>query len=447
MSERDRTSRRRFLQTGAAVITLPHIIPASAFGANERVRFVLVGCGGRGRAVAHFMIGAGAQCVGLCDLRSSRRNEVTQFLDQYDQTGDLRQHQYIEQVLERKDVDAVIIATPDHWHAPLAIQACQAGKDVYVEKPQAHNIWESSQLIKAARKYKRIVQVGTQNRSAPYNHSARQYIEQGKIGPIHLVKVFNLKSGGPFSLQAPKPVPTDLDWDRWLGPVTTPWEYRDNLFHGGWHHFWDFSGGDLCDDAAHQVDLALMMMGNPGLPKSVYASGGRLAHQGDDSEVPDLLVVQYQYDDFILTLEHSNYPKYMQKTSSTIRRKDLHPHWLQNATRVELYGKDQMMVVGRHGGGWQATTYPWRVHQQMYGRPGDEPHAKNFVESIKSRQQPHASAETLHAGVCLLHMANISHRLGMMITWNDAKQCFDQAAANEMIRREYRAVYEVPEVC
>jgi len=425
--------------------TWPQPEPAQPRKDADPVRFVLIGCGGRGRVDAFNLINMGGKCVGLCDIKDSERNTVRDFLDRYHKTGDLLQYKYPEQVFERKDVDAVIVATPDHWHAPLAIQACQAGKDVYVEKPHSHNIFESLRMIDAARKTKRIIQVGTQNRSAVYNHKARQYVANGRIGPTHLVKVYNLKSGGPFKLPASSAAPADLDWNRWLGPAARR-EYNERLFHGGWHHFWDFSGGDLCDDAAHQVDLSLMVMGDPGMPKSVCSSGGRIAHKGDDSEVPDLLVAQFEFDGFVLTLEHSNYPKYMTKTSSTIRRSDRFPHWLQNATRIEFYGGERMMVVGRHGGGWQATTYPWRVHDQMYGRVPDEAHMRNFLDCVVERKKPTADIETLHASVCMLHMANIAHRVGnRKLTWDDRTGQFDDAEANKLIRREYREGYEVPE--
>ncbi len=442
------TTRRKFLsdtaRTALIAGTATALGPRKVLGANERVNFALIGCGGRGRIVSYNMIKMGGRCVGLCDVKDSECDKVNKFLDRYHKTGDLPHHKYPEEVLERNDVEAVIIATPDHWHGPLTIQACRAEKDVYVEKPHAHNIAESRMMVAAARKYKRVVQVGTQNRSAKYNHKALEYIKSGKIGPVHLVKVYNLKSDRGFKLGARSSAPKDLDWDRWLGPAPGR-PYYNRIYNGGWHHFWDFSGGDLCDDAAHQTDLALMLMGEPGMPVSVSAAGGRLAHD-DDSQVPDLLVTHFEYDGFVLTLEHSNYPNYMHKTSSTIRRKDEHPHWMQNSTRIELYGRDQMMVVGRHGGGWQATTYPWRVKQQMFGRVPDEPHAKNFLDCVASRNTPNADVETLHPSVCLLHMANIAHRVGnKKLWWDDQAGRFDDTDANKLIARRYRRGYELPD--
>jgi len=148
----------------------------------------------------------------------------------------------------------------------------------------------------------------------------------------------------------------------------------------------------------------------------------------------------------VLTLEHSNYPEYMEKTSTTIRQGDEFPFWLHNSTRIELYGSKQMMVVGRHGGGWQATIYPWEVVAQQFGRPCDDEHYLNFVESVKARQPPNADIETLHPSVCMLHMANVAHRAGnRKIRFDAARERFDDSDANALLGREYSAGYAVPE--
>jgi predicted dehydrogenase len=441
-------TRRQFLgsavQFGAGAALASVALPKrKSFAANERVRFALIGCGGRGRVDAFNMIDQGGECVGLCDVKDSARKDVNQFLDGQHDTGPIKEHKYPEEVFARDDIDAVIIATPDHWHGPLTVQACQAGKDVYVEKPHSHNIWESYQMIDAARKHERIVQVGTQNRSAAYNHKARDYIQAGNLGPTHLIQVYNLKSDRGFvdgTMDEPKSPPKDLDWDRWPGPAPE-WSYHDRLFNGYWHGYWDFSGGDLVNDASHQTDLALMVLGEPGMPRSVSTTAGRFAHDGP-AEVPDLQLIQFAFADFLLTVEQSNYPKYMRKSSSTIRRKDKHPHWLQNSTRIELYGQEQMMVLGRHGGGWEATTYPWRVEKQMYGQFPDKPHARNFLESVQSRTKPNADIELLHPSVCMLHMANIAHRIrNKTLRWDEQSRQFDDKQANALIKRDYREGY------
>ncbi|MCH8194058.1 MAG: Gfo/Idh/MocA family oxidoreductase [Planctomycetes bacterium] len=447
-----RMTRRHFLKkatttsTILAASSLSALKPRRVLGANERINFALIGAGGRGRIVARGLIENGAHLATICDLHPGRRAEVAKELAAVQQGPPPALAATMQQVFDDQSIQAVVIATPDHWHGPASVFACQAGKDVYVEKPHAHNIWESRKMIEAARKYKCILQVGTQNRSAPYNHAAREYVQSGKLGAIHLVKVFNLKPGGAFKLGDPGTKPAGLDWDAWSGPA--PWRpYHQRVFHGGWHHFWDYSGGDLADDGIHQLDLAMMLMGNPGAPKSVSSSGGRLAHRGDDSEVPDLHVVAFEFDDFVMTFEHSNYPRYMRKTTGTIRRNDELPYWTQNATRIEIYGSERMMTIGRHGGGWIVTISGGKIVDKMYGRFPDAPHQKNFIECVKSRKRPNADVEVLHPSCSMLHLANIAHRVGNQTLKYDAKaeKFIDHAQANQLVKRDYRKKYEIPE--
>jgi predicted dehydrogenase len=301
-------------------------------------------------------------------------------------------------------------------------------------------------LIEAARKYERVVQVGTQNRSAPYNLAGLEYVKSGKLGKIGLVKVYNLKSGGPFHLGDPGTQPEGFDWDAWLGPAPER-PYHQNIFNYGWHKLWDFCSGDMGDDGIHQIDLAMMLMGDPGIPAAVSCSGGRLVHKGDDAEVPDVQVVAFDFADFVMTFELSGYPRYMRKTTGTIRRKDEFPYWTQNATRIELYGSELMMTIGRHGGGWQVTTSGGRVVEQMYGRPADADHVKDFLACVKSRKLPTADVEILHDSCALVHLGNIAHRVGNRKLRFDAKaeRFVESDEANKLIKREYRKGYEMPE--
>jgi predicted dehydrogenase len=445
-------NRRHFLNKsirGAAKMSLGagafSLMSRQVLGANERVNIALIGCGGRGRIVTRGLIEHGAEVVYVCDLHEERL-ETTAAEIAGIQGRKPKKAREMQQVLNAKEVDAVMIGTPDHWHAPASILACQAGKDVYVEKPHSHNIWEGRKLIEAARKYKRIVQVGTQNRSAPYNFAAVDYIKSGKLGKIPLVKVYNMKPGGPFHLGDAGTPPEGFNWDAWLGPAPMR-PYHQRIFHGGWHKFWDFSGGDMADDGVHQLDLAMMLMGNPGIPKAVSCSGGRLAHKGDDAEVPDLQVVSFDFEDFVMTFELTGYPRYMRKTTGTIRRNDEFPYWTQNATRIELYGSELMMTIGRHGGGWQVTTSGGKVVKQMYGRFPDAPHQQNFIESIKSRKRPNADVEILHNSCALVHLGNIAHRVGNQSLRFDPKseQFIDNTEANKLLKRNYRRKYEIPE--
>lgn len=445
-------TRRTFLDTSvktAAGLYGLGVLPMTttkALGANERVNIALVGCGSRGRYVARGLIEHGARLVYLCDLHPERIQKAVQFLADV-QAEKPKTTKLMEDVFEDKNVDAVVVATPHHWHALPTILACQAGKDVYVEKPHCHCLWESQQMVKAARKYNRIVQVGTQNRSVPYIQKAIEYINSGKLGDIHLVKVFNLKPARrDFNLGKSITPPAGFDWNKWIGPAPQRPYHEIIIESMNWKHFWDFSGGDFIDDGIHQVDIATMLMGGPPMPKAVSAAGGRFRYN-DDSEMPDLLEVCFQFDNFLMTVEHSCYPKYMRKTSGTIRRNDLLPYWTQNATRIELYGSKEMMILGRTGGGWVSMTQGGTVVEKQFGRHPDPFHQKNFIDSLKSRKLPNAHIELVHNSCCMMHMANIAYRLGNKTLSFDAatEKFIDSPQANKFLKRQYRKEFEVPE--
>ena len=423
---------------------LPRRVQADVKGANDRVNVAMIGCGGRGSYVMRGLIEEGANLTVLCDLHPARLAKCAKFLSDVQKTPP-KLVKDMREVLDSKDVDAVVVATPDHWHAPATIRACQAGKDVYVEKPHSHTIWESARMVEAARKYKRVVQVGTQNRSGEYTQAALDYVRSGKLGGVHLVKVYNMKRGGPFKLGEPGTCPEGFDWNQWLGGAADR-PYHQRIFSGGWHQYWDFSGGDLMDDGIHQIDLAMRLMGDPAPPKRIACIGGRYAHRGDDSKRPDVQVATYDFDTFIMTFEMTGYPRYMQKTTSTIRRKDLFPYWTQNATRIELYGSELMMTVGRHGGGFQVVTSSGKVVEQMYGRIPEVPHFQNFLGCIRSRKRPAADVGIAHGSILVAHMGNIAHRAGNRSLGYDAKTGrFDDADANKLITHPYRKGFEVPE--
>jgi predicted dehydrogenase len=356
-------------------------------GANDRVRVGLIGAGGRGSAVGTgFAEHKESELAYVCDLHTGRLDSRAKYFATKQNGKRPGMTKHMGQLFDDNNIDAVIVATPDQWHCLATIRACQAGKDVYVEKPPSHNVWEGRKMIQAARKYKRVVQVGTQNRSAPYNIKAREYVQSGKLGDIHLVKVYNLKAGGSFKLPPDGKAPAGFDWKAWLGPAPQR-PYNSRIFHGGWHKLWDFSGGDMSDCGIHQTDLAMMLLGDPAMPTAVSATGGRMHYKGDDAEVPDTMVSTFDFDGMIMVHELTNYPSYMKKISGEIRGSDKLPYWPQCATRIEFYGSKQQLIMGRHGGGWQAVVGDGKVMAQEFGRPGDEPHRQNFIDCIKNRKQ------------------------------------------------------------
>jgi len=436
--------RRTFIGKSLSLAALAAASPrmVSAVGPNERVNIALIGCGGRGRLVARGLIEQGANILYLCDLHKESADKVAEFIAEVQShkpkfTKDMRH------IFDDDAVDAVAIATPDHWHAMPTILACQAGKDVYLEKPHSHNIWEGARMVEAGEANQRIIQIGTQNRSAAYNMAARKYVQSGKLGSINLVKVYNLKPGNRFSLGKTGKVPRDFDWNQWLGAAPKrPWHQK--IFGNGWLNYWDFANGDLSSDGVHQYDLAMMLLGNPGLQKKVSSIGGRYAHKGDDSEIPDTQSTNMEFDDFVLTFEMTNYPKYMRKTDASIRRNDVLPYWTQNATRIELYGSELMMTIGRMGGGWQVTTQGGRVLDQMYGRVPDNEHYANFLDCVKTRKKPNADISFIEPSMNAIHIAMIAHRIGNQTVQYDSRKgtFIDNKKADQQIKRRYRKGFE-----
>jgi len=448
-------TRRNFLSTSskataglAAGTAMLAAGRAHAQSANDKIVLGIVGVKGRGGDLARgFAERDDCEIAYLADVEDQwlapRAEMVSKIQGRAPETvSDFRR------VLDDKSVDAIVVATPDHWHALATVWGCQAGKDVYVEKPASHTPWEGRQMVNAARKHDRIVQLGTQNRSAPYNREAKEYIDSGKLGTIHMCRVYNQKNWGNVAEAPNSEPPAGLNWEMWSGPADKT-DYNRN-HHRKWNHFWNYSGGDIINDGVHQIDLARWLIGVD-YPKSVYSVGGRFAEEGV-LQTPDTQVAVYEFDDLVMTFELTLYTPYMLKSDPELRQSDIFPHWPQNATRIEIYGTEGMMVVGRHGGGWQVFDRPRSrkpvVAAQRYGRFPDVEHKENFCQSIRSRELPSADIEQGHRSTLLCQYANISFRLGGRKLNVDAytESFVDDSEANGMLRREYRSPWVVPEV-
>ena len=445
-------TRRRFVSTsvkgtagiaaGASLFSLAS--GAGGQSANDRVVLGLVGAGGRGSELARkFSQIENVEFKYICDPQSGRGGDLMREFEKKQKRPPQRVAD-LRRVLEDKDVHGVVIATPEHWHALGTVWACQAGKDVYVEKNPSLTIWEGRKMVEAARKYKRVVQAGFQNRSAPYGRSAREYLESGKLGKVVLVKVYNMLTGGPWNPQPDRPVPTGLDWDLWLGPA------REVPFNpgrmGGWGDYWDYEGGVLAGDGSHQLDLARLALGDPPHPKSVYCSGGRLAYP-DKRETPDLQVATFDYGAFRLMIEHGTFPTYMKKFPNEVRYGKQWPYWPQSSCRVEIYGTKQLMYLGRHGAGWQVMEADGKVVAEDKGYFPDKWHQPNFIDCIRSRQEPNAAIEKTHLSACVIHLANASYRVGQKLLHFDGQteRFTNSQEANAFLKPAYRKGYRVPE--
>ena len=337
-------SPRAGLAAAAGVTILSRAESVWAAPANERIGLAVVGVRGRGNTLAAaFAQRPDCRVQWLCDvdgsLLPSRSSDLAKL-----QKGQAPQAcSDFRKALDDKSVDAVVIATPDHWHCLAAIWACQAGKDVYVESPLGHNCWEGRKLVEIARKHERIVQTGHESRSAAYAQSAKKYIADGKLGPIHLCRVFDQKGQSNFPVKPDGRPPKGLDWDMWNGPAPQA-PYNVN-FHNNWHGWWRYSGGDMAVEGVHPLDLARWLCGL-GHPRSVYGTGGRFDSRGGN-ETPDTLSAVYEFDKLVMTFELTLYTPYMLKVSPTVRNGEAFPYWPQCGTRIEIYGRDGVMMIGR----------------------------------------------------------------------------------------------------
>jgi predicted dehydrogenase len=407
----------------------------------------VVGIHGRGGDLAKKFAGrADCDVAYLCDVDQSL------FATHARDVGSIQGHppkvvDDFRRVLDDTSIQAIVIATPDHWHALATIWGCQAGKDVYVEKPVSHTPWEGRKMVEAARRYDRIVQVGTQNRSAPYNIEAKEFIDSGALGDIHFVRVINQKSWPNFPDVPDSAPPAGLNWDMWTGPAPES-PYNEN-YHRRWNHFWRFSGGDIINDGVHQMDLARWLVGKT-YPKTVYSTGGRFNEDGV-CETPDTQVAVFEFDNMVLNFEMTLYTPYMIKSDPELRDSDMFPYWPQNAERIEIYGSLGLMIIGRHGCGWQVFDRPKDrkpvVVRQQHGRFPDAPHFENFVQSIRNRKLPNADIEEGHRSTLMCQLANISYRLGgrKLVLDPKTETLIGDEEANRMLRREYRSPWVVPE--
>jgi predicted dehydrogenase len=411
---------------------------------NDKVLLALVGAGGRGSALArNFAQIPNVEFKYLCEVNDRSGNDLMKDLEKTQGHAPKRLRDF-RQALEDRELNGVVIATPEHWHALATIWACQAGKDVYVEKNPSLRIWEGRKMIEAGRKYNRVVQVGFQNRSAPYAVSAREYLSSGKLGKIVLVKVFNLLSGGAWAPQPDAAVPQGLDWDLWLGPASQV-PYNPGRL-SGWYDFWDYMGGVLAGDGSHQLDLTRMVLGDPTHPRSVTCRGGRLAFP-DKRETPDIQVITFDFGDYLMTCENGTFTPYMKKFPNQVRYGKEWPQWPLSSCRVEIYGTRQLMYLGRHGCGWQVFDDNGRVVAEDKGYFPDKWHQPNFVDCIRSRQKPNGDIEQAHHSACLVHLANVAYRTGKpALNFDPRSETFlDSPEANAFLKPKYRGAYAVPD--
>jgi predicted dehydrogenase len=330
-------------------------------------------------------------------------------------------------VLDDKEIDAISIATPNHWHALLTIWACQAGKDVYVEKPVSHNVTEGRRMVEAARNNGRIVQTGTQCRSHSGIQEAMAFLHSGKLGQIYLAKGLCYKRRDSIGHKPDEPVPSGLDYDLWTGPAPKH-PFTRNLVHYNWHWNWDFGNGDLGNQGIHQMDLARWGLGKNELPRAVMASGGRFGYT-DDGQTPNTLSVNFEYDDCELQFEVRGL---FTNDEAKVKIGDI------------FYGTEGILAI---------TSYEqWQVYfgkdleKGPGGRAGGD-HFANFVKAVRARDHSllNADIEQGHLSSAYCHLGNIAYRLGRKLHINPSSESFvHDSEADAMLTRDYRAPFVVP---
>ena len=432
-------TRRHWMGTAAAGLLAA---PVAGAWPSERVRIAAVGLRGRGKQLLGFFADRpDVEVATVCDVDTRLFGAAVKDVEQRSGRTPTTARDF-RTVLDDPTIDAVVCATPDHWHALQTVWACQAGKDVYVEKPTAHNPFESRQMVAAARKYDRVVQVGAQNRSAAYVREAVDHIASGQLGEVHYARVLNSKIRTPVPARADVQPPAGVDYGLWLGPAPLR-PFNENRFHYAWHWFWDYSGGDIINDGIHQIDIARWLLGVD-LPTAVSSAGGKLAVD-DAQETPDTHTAAWEFPGLTVSFEQTLWTPYMRKTPFALRGTDNLPSWPFSGTRVEVYGSRELMYMGRHGAGWQAFDSAGRPLTPHPGRPADHDHVGNFLDCIRDRRQPNADIEKLHKSTLWCHYANAAFRTGRRLRIDSATEGFvDGGAADALLTRTFREPYAMP---
>ena len=403
----------------------------SAVGANEKVVLALIGGHNQGRNDAKEAIAQGAEFKMFCDIDDTVLAQTGEEIRKA-QGKPCETVKDFRRVLDDPAIDGVLIAVPDHWHAILTILACQAGKDVYIEKPLSHTIHEGHCMREAARKYKRVVQVGTQRRSQTHFRTAVEYVVSGKLGKICLMKAWMCQVRESLGKPADEPVPAGVDYDRWLGPAPKR-PFNKNRFHYTWRFFWDYCNSELGNQGVHMLDIAMWAIaGMKGLennlPRRVSGQSG-IYWLDDAKEVPDTQVVTYDYGDLMLVWELHSFQSHRPLEGTE--------------AATAFYGTEGTLLVDGKG---------WKVIRSK-GEPGPgEPasggsHLKNFMDCVKSRKQPNADVETGRRSTTLCHLGNISCRLGRDLNFDPKTETFGaDAEANARLTKEYREPYTLPKI-
>ena len=400
----------------------PGTAKRSAAGANERLAVGLIGCGGQGQALGQAFLANDVKMAYVCDADSRRAEQTKEQCKADHAVADLRK------VFDDKAVDAVAVATPDHWHAPAAILACEAGKHVYVEKPCAHNIREGRLMIDAARRNKCVVQVGTQSRSGATLRKAMRLLAEGAIGQVLVAKAWNSQRRANIGHKPPCDPPPGLDYELWVGPAPMV-PYRPSFHPAYWRWWFNFGCGDAGNDGVHDIDIARWGLGVTTHPSRVTGYGSKLFFD-DDQEFPDTQYVEFEYpgdgkigQKRLLVYEQRIWSPYVQEG-------------YENGNA--FYGTEGMLILGKQSG-WKLFGPRNKLIAEENGPIPLPAHAADFLDCIKSGRRPKADIEIGHLSATLSHLANIVARVGRPLVFDPQKeQITGDEEANRLVRRQYR---------
>lgn len=391
----------------------------------QPVRMGVIGVRNQGKNLAERLARLpDADVAALCDVDSSLEAAAMKAVGEHQQTAPTW-HRDFRRILDDSSIDAVVIATPDHWHAVMGLLAMQAGKEVYLEKPVSHTVEEGQRLIEAARKYQRVIQTGLQQRSGTHFQSAIETVRGGKIGNVKFARAWLANARRPMKLKRDEAEPAGVDYDMWLGPAAeTP--FNANRFHHHWRSFQDYGTGELGNWGVHLLDVARWGLG-VGLPERVTASGGHYL-SGGEKETPDTLFATFDYPDHTITWEHRLWSN----------------HGVEGrGSGVAFHGERGTLVVDRSG---------WKVYDSSERLTADaseltNAHLKNFLDCIRTRQQPNADIETGHTSTTLCHLGNIAWRLGREVRFLAEPRTFDEdKEADALLTKCYRGEWALPTV-
>ena len=403
----------------------------SAVAAGDKVNIAIMGLRGRGQTMARWF-GAlpDVNVPSVCDVDQNVVGPAMKIVEELKGKrpklfGDIRR------ILDDPLIDAIVISTPIHWHAPGTILACDAGKDVYVEKPASHNIREGRLMVEAARRNKRVVQLGTQARSRPVTQRFVKYVQSGQLGKVLMAKVSNVQRRRNIGHLPDEPVPPGIDYETWTGPLPKM-PFNRNRYHGtvNWH--WHYGCGDIGNDGVHWLDMARWAL-DLGYPNEVSGMGCKL-YFDDDQQTPDTMHITYNYDKKALHFEQRLWCSYRERGSEN---------------SVTVYGTDGMAIIGR----WQGGHHAFKVfdgqgklhHMEQEPRPDNNTHARNFIDCIRSRKRPNADIEIGHISTVLCHLGNIVARTGRNLRFDPKTESpVGDPDATRHVGREYRQHWSSP---